>query len=598
MLRRRTGNMTYSYLKEAVKKRPLLIAVLLNSIWLVLTACLCDIKYQISDDFVIASIFSGGYGAYISLAPYVNVCLGKILKIFYNLIPNVSWFFIYIIALEALSLAGLTYVFLKKNGIVYGLCFTALLYVFFTDDLYVLPTYTEAAAVACIAGGILILHALEREKEIFLMTWISGSELLVGGGLLRKESLVLSLPFLGIFFVRHAVCIFQSKAVKNGQQIAGRIFRSFAFCMMPLFLLAGAQWIDHIQWNRTDSGAQYTKFDKLRISVTDTAGYGYASVKQQYEELGLDETDYKMVNSWILMDQDIYTEDVLREIASIKKEIRDEKAHNISNILQRFLTRNSLGYGPAIGVLVIFCLLSLVSREGRIFNVMLISFSALVLLYFYWINRVVYRVEYGIFLGTAAGMISGIPGLKKNGGQAKRALCFICAALLLGHAVVWIPDQNSKQMTNAEYRSYRNDVCTSSGSFKQIKYWANVNDRQAYPNLAKLVETDTEHYYLFDFNTTIQLTYFDYKPWLRTKTGLYDRFSYFGGITSYYPENQTMWEKHGIDSRNPMKSIVNENILVVDSKNHDAKLQYLRKYYYPKARKDYHSGWLPDLEIL
>ncbi len=576
------------------KSKPLLCAVLINTVWIILALVFCDTKYEISDDFVIASILSGGYGALTAYAPYVNVFLNKILKVFYMVFPAISWFFIYQIVLGALSFVSIIYVVLNKNGLRQGGFLSLLVLLFFADDIYVLPSYTKTAALAVIAGGVLILYALwEAEKHVGIQ-WITGSLLLIGGGLLRKESLILSMPFLGFFFIEAVIHSARTHCSINAGTFRTLInsiklpvvLQKLGLCMVPILIVVCAVMVYNYQWNKTESRALYNSYNELRSAVTDTAGYGYDSVKDQFMEMNLDETDYKMINSWNFMDMDIYSADVLTRIADIKKAVRDKEAHNSSSILQRALSRNSFGYWPAIGVLIFFVLASFSGRRNVVYLLFLWMLTIILMLYFYWINRTVYRVEYGIFFGTAMGFLFGGYEEDADSRYLRNGFCIITIFLVLFHSLIYIPDKNYQDMTDSEYRSYRSEVFTGSGLFKPIKYWSNTNQRQAYPHLTERIRSDEKYYYLFDFNTTIQLTYYDYKPWEATPVGFYERFSYLGGITNYYPGNQAQWKKQGIDPENPYKSIVNDNILVVDSKNHEAKLNYLKKYYYPNARKE------------
>ena len=63
-----------------------------------------------------------------------------------------------------------------------------------------------------------------------------------------------------------------------------------------------------------------------------------------------------------------------------------------------------------------------------------------------------------------------------------------------------------------------------------------------------------------------------------------------------HPDNIAVWEDNGIDSRDPLKSIVNDNIYIVDNYNQDARLEYLRQNYYPDARME-SAGTVDGLNI-
>jgi hypothetical protein len=102
------------------------------------------------------------------------------------------------------------------------------------------------------------------------------------------------------------------------------------------------------------------------------------------------------------------------------------------------------------------------------------------------------------------------------------------------------------------------------------------------------MKNDEDHFYLVDFQTGIQTLYFDFRPWERIEEGFFDtaNYSILGGVTMQHPAELALWRSRGIDPMSPYRSLVNDNIYVVDNRYADAKLAYLRKYYYPEAVKE------------
>ena len=62
----------------------------------------------------------------------------------------------------------------------------------------------------------------------------------------------------------------------------------------------------------------------------------------------------------------------------------------------------------------------------------------------------------------------------------------------------------------------------------------------------------------------------------------YDNFSYLAGITTNYPDLIKLLKKKGVE--NPLKSLVDEEVYLVDNRYLEIKLNYLREHYYPDAR--------------
>jgi len=126
----------------AVLQNNVVLAIAINTLCFLGTIILCDQKWQISDDYVIDSILSGGYGKVTPYLPYVNVLLGNILTLFVKIFPSYSVFFCFQLLLSFISSILLTIVLLENNGTLTGLVITGVFLSFFSDDLYILPTYT------------------------------------------------------------------------------------------------------------------------------------------------------------------------------------------------------------------------------------------------------------------------------------------------------------------------------------------------------------------------------------------------------------------------------------------------------------------------
>ena len=96
-------------------KSEILSAITLNLLFLASILVFCDVKYEVSDDFVMSAILSGAYGG--SLNPhliFINVLWGYLLTPFYLILPDISWYLIFQLLLCFLSFTILSYMLLKK----------------------------------------------------------------------------------------------------------------------------------------------------------------------------------------------------------------------------------------------------------------------------------------------------------------------------------------------------------------------------------------------------------------------------------------------------------------------------------------------------
>ena len=174
-----------------------------------------------------------------------------------------------------------------------------------------------------------------------------------------------------------------------------------------------------------------------------------------------------------------------------------------------------------------------------------------------------------------------------SGDRVSKVCLFAMVIVMVANLFLFIPDTNYKTMTDSEYVSYLSGTVFNSANYVSGKYRVNVNSRRPFGNFVDHIEADEENYYLLDFSSCIQLIYFDYKPWERLPVGYFDEnFMYLGSVTMQYPAEREMMERHGIDPDNPYKDLVKDGIYVVDNKYYEIKLMYLRKYYYPNARRE------------
>lgn len=562
------------------KKNNLAISTMINAIFLALIILFCDMKYEVSDDFIVDTILSGAYGnGYDEHLLFSNILYGYFLKFLYQLIPVVSWYFVGQIVICFCALTAVTYVILEKNNLYMGLLVSLVFVSFFSDDLYILVQFTKTATAAACAGGTLLLYGFweqERKREI---TMVLGAALAILGSMIRYSGIYIALIYLIIMFFGY---VWEKRKDKG---IIKKGIISLILCGMVVAGAYGVNGLDKAIWFTEESYGDYRIYNHLRASVTDVNGYGYESVQEEMQEMGLSLADYYMIESWNFLDQQFFTEEKIEQISQIKKAYSEQVNHSITSIKNQFIERQYQCYTIAIGVMVLV-LISFLAKP-KIIGWLLAEIGVTVglLLYFFYIGRVVYRVEYGVFFSLAVCVATTIR--KQEIDSAWRKVCmYWCAVVCLCKFPLYIPDTSYQWMTDEEYAQYISDCFVESWNFKLEKYRCNVSERQPHERLIEQMELDTEHYYLIDFSTGIQLIYYNYKPWIRLPEGYYSRYSYLGGVAMGYPDNAKMWEKQGVDSENPYACITNDNIYVIDNYHQVTKLGFIREQYNPNAQME------------
>lgn len=577
--------------------KPFNMALFINSIFFFLVIFFCDMKYEVSDDFVMDAILSGAYGTeYDSHLLFSNILLGYVLKIIYTLIPVVSWYFVMQITLCFIALTTVSYIILKQSPNIWGLLLCVVFVSFFSDDLYLLVQFTKTAAACAMAGGVLILYAFWKE-EGRMRVWhiIFGALICLVGSMVRFSCIYIALAFLALSYLRY-VYIFLKSHTEKKRQIFIQIIGGVLLCGCIVLSARGLSLLNRYLWSKDEAYASYFTQNNARASITDIGGYNQDEVIAALEGLeGTTIEDYYMLISWNFVDQDIYTQDRIAEFSSIFHSLADYNNHAERIILRTLFERHYEKYTVVWGIILLIIFMLVCRRNAFLYTVLQCATAGSLMFYLVYQGRIVYRVEYSIFFCLAASLVIELSrndkkehnvdlsqnekDIKEGIHRNKICLCGVLLLLLI-KVPLYIPDISYQTMTDEEYDQYIYDVFYDSWKFDLRKYRACVNKRPCYNELITVMEQDDNYYYLCDFTTTIQTLYYHYKPWFRMPIGYYaGTYSYFGGVTNYFPGCYYVWSVNGLDAKNPYRTITNDNIRVVDNLYQLTKINYYKQYY-------------------
>ena len=178
-----------------ILKSNIFLSIALNIIFFICILLFCDIKYEVSDDFVMASIISGTYGnGYNPHLIFINVLWGYLLLPFYYLFQGISWYLIAQLLLCLISFVLVSYMFFEKLPRYMALLLVVLLLTLFGDDVYILVQFTKTASLAIMGGGIVFLWALWADRNWKLKSL--SSLVCLSGTLIRFNSVYIAGGFL------------------------------------------------------------------------------------------------------------------------------------------------------------------------------------------------------------------------------------------------------------------------------------------------------------------------------------------------------------------------------------------------------------------
>ena len=157
--------------------------------------------------------------------------------------------------------------------------------------------------------------------------------------------------------------------------------------------------------NLDEGHREFNKYSILRSRITDSSIPDFKDIEQGYNNLGFDFLDYAMLNSWNFDDRDIYTDEVLQEVAEINANANQTSDISVLDAFNKLLDRCVFTYPAAIALYVLAAIFILFDKRHLFpFLIILIAFAYVAGFVYY--GRTVYRVEWSILFCAASCLVS------------------------------------------------------------------------------------------------------------------------------------------------------------------------------------------------
>lgn len=570
------------------KNSNIIVAIGINILFLAMILIFCDIKYEVSDDFVMAGIMSGAYGSGINPHMiFVNVLYGYILSPFYYIFPQVSWYFLSQLLICFMSFSLITYMLLENNQRYVAVMLVAALLLCFGNDAYILVQFTKTATLSVLSGGSVFLWAVFDRRKIGLK--VIAAVICLCGTLLRFNSIYL----VGMFFVWLIVVEFVKiyREECNRECRRKRMIPIFLSGALLILLAFGMKGIDRIVYMSDSEYRNYWEYNEARAKIVDASDYGYEAYREQLAQIGISENDYRILRTWNFADNEVFSLETMQKVAKILEEYKETVEVSKERILQNIQERNILGYPVCIACIILFLFSFLLqTKKWYLFCVPPILGVGFIL-YFFVIERVVYRVEYGVFLSVFISMLyfwrtkeelEYYPNLRK-------ASVLISLFIIGLQSVYFLPDRSYQEVDTDSRREYIDHIFYESWNYDARKYRRVVNKDKPENALLKEIESHKENFYFLDFQTTIQTLYYEWSPFQALPVKYFDNTAYFASILTNFPDAVSTLERYQITQ--PLPDLVKENVYLVDTdyRTLESKIQYLREHYYPNATVELHK---------
>ena len=557
-----------------LKQNIFLRAIMINILFAALLLIFFEQKYEMSDDFVMEGILSGAYGN--GRNPrmiFVNVIYGCLLLPLYNLFPKISWYFISYLLIGFISLTVITYIVLKTTNWSHSILLISCLFFFFGNDVYILIQFTKVAGVALVSGSFLLVYALFESKSKIQYSF--GAILCLLGAMIRFDVCLLVGPF-AVFLV--LVALYKYIRTKK-QQTEYQLLRDKS---LLLRLLAGiavvvcilfCRLIDRNVYEKDQAYSYFLQYSKTRAAIGDQGKIRIP--KDRFDEIGITINDEFMIGCWEFGDGEFFTDERLNNIACAVADYNAGRRTK-ENIIERIKQRQFFSYPIVWACIVIFFAALFLLKKGKWRLFLPGSIGCVMLLYFACIHRMVYRVEYVIFLSMFVAMLYlWITNACKTYPYEKQGSLIIAGAIMIWYVVAFFPNQTLGYQDISDRADYIDEEMGRSGSYRKCKYKAKVADENVC--LIDYIHAHEDNFYFLDFASTIQKIFYDYNPYRSAGYNHNKNFAYSAGVMMNHPDMLALYERWGI--ANPTKDLLLDNVYLIDTDYTDYKLNYLREHY-------------------
>lgn len=508
-------------------------AILLNLIFIAICIIFGELRYGAMDDYFMAAVLTGAHGTDYNVHMYfVNALYGYALLPLYHLFPKVGWYYIGEMFGVFSSFTIVTYILIKKLGKSWGMVFASLLVVFFCRDFYLQVQFTQCAAIFAASGMLAFIWGITEKRNAIVAL---GCFMVLWGSMMRWEAFFMGLPFLGV-----AALIQYKDCISN-------IKRILIFAGIAIAAIYGAKSFDKSLYEKPEY-KPYKEIQGPRAALGDGHDYDVNAVIADLKADGKSVEDYAMLTLWKFYDTEVFCADSMRMFASYT--YRHKNKFPVKAIPSKLLALLSSSAGHYLcWIFFVFGIIILATNPRRgLYPWAALAVTLAMLGYLLSINRVVARVENGFWIYASLLAIPQFGTLPKFNRQ-KIATAIILAIVAIGftYNINQIPHQVKKQ--------------------------------DAYDQAFKFVGDHPNTMFIMSMPQYAEFARHKLPPYLAEPIGGFRRTISFGFWTPYLPDITEALKEFGIT--NPLKEIVNDNVIVVGDKSLD---EFLQRHYYDSVK--------------
>ena len=306
----------------------------------------------------------------------------------------------------------------------------------------------------------------------------------------------------------------------------------------------------------------FIKFQGPRVALGDNGNYNQNAVYEDAEELGLSGKDFHMLKKWTWYDTETFSASNLKHYADMATAYRDESPVELIPSKLFHALGNTL-HSPLFWTWFIFCTILHITQSKKTPYTWGTFFLILAMMaYLLSMGRLVYRVESGFWLFAT---IMTIPQFGRFSLNIPRK--FVYATL----CIIAISNIYSYATSGTKIRS------PEGGDSRTLA----IQDSTDYTQVFSFIDSHPNDIFLLSDNAYRRFSHHRNPPYLAEPIEQYRRTISFGYWTPYLPEVTKALKDFGID--NPIKDVVNDNVIVLDEPN---LVDFLQRHYYDSVAVD------------
>jgi len=531
-----------------LKKSAIANVLLINIFFLILCFTFGKPVFGAMDDYFMARVLEGVYGSdYNVHMTFVNALYGYALLPLYYLFPKIGWYYIGEITAVFVSFCVISFVIIKNSGVAWGRLLAILFVAAFASDYYLSVQFTQCASILSASGMLLVAYlASDKPQNKKLLYVLLAVLLLMWGSVMRWDAFLMGMPFFAF------IILVSIKEARENKKIV-------LACLAMIFLGAIAlKYFDRAQYEAPEY-KKYAEFQAPRSLFGDGRNYNDQAVYEDLEELGYSGQDFAMFKDWMFYDSKVFSNDSIAPIISTVQ--RHYNSFDYYGLPGSFLgVLAGATSKPCFWIWAALCVFVFLSNRKKfplaVSSLLPVFFVATYLL---MLNRLVYRVENGMWLYAT---ICVVPFLKDYElPKFTNALC-VAATAIVACLNIAIYCDSGKQIRDA------NDA-----SFVNLTEKKDTLDYKSFLNFTNSVSGNS--LFLLPMQPYMHLTRYKNPAYLSEPFGNWSKIVSFGYWTPFFPDVEHTIQAKGV--WNPMEDLVKENVFVVQ----DGGLKYyLQRHYY------------------